>query len=255
MGLLPDYANQAIAYDSTRSASPSVLAPLRQALAGAPGPSLADIGGGTGNYALALRDEGWQPIVIDRSPEMLAQAADKGLPTVRVDAGALPFAGESFDAAMLVSMLHHLDDRASALAEARRVLRPGGHLALMAFTREDIDDLWCMEYFPASRPWMFETHPPLRELLTALPGARRIPVVYEDLQDGSMAALLGHPERLLEAERRAQTSFFERMERDHPDDLRAGLARLERELREGCAPRRSGGASMLAWTKDPQTET
>src|ERR1700730_1009515 len=99
---------QARAYDSTRAASPSVLAPLRVALAGAPGPSLADIGGGTGNYALALRDDGWQPIVIDRSPEMLAQAADKGLPTVRADARALPFAGESFDAAMLVSMLHHL---------------------------------------------------------------------------------------------------------------------------------------------------
>ena len=120
----------------------------------------------------------------------------------------------------------------------------------MAFTREDIEDSWCIDYFPASLPWMLETHPPLRELLAELPGARRVPILYRDLQDGSMAALLGHPEKLLEAERRSQTSFFERMERDHPKDLSAGLARLERELSEGHAPRRSGGASMIAWVKD-----
>jgi ubiquinone/menaquinone biosynthesis C-methylase UbiE len=249
MGLLSDYSRQARAYDTTRGASPSVLAPLRRALAGAPGARLADIGGGTGNYALALAGEGWQPTVVDRSVQMLRQAGAKGLPTVRANAMRLPFADASFDAAMLVSMLHHVDDRARALAEAKRVLRPGGRLALMVFTREDIADAWCMDYFPASRPWMEATHPPLAELLAELPGARRAAVAYEDLQDGSMAALLGHPEALLDPARRSQTSFFERMERDHPEDLRAGLARLERELADGCAPRRSGNATVFAWAK------
>jgi SAM-dependent methyltransferase len=228
-----------------------VLAPLREALAGAPGSALLDVGGGTGNYSQALAAEGWQPLVLDCSPQMLAHAEAKGLATVRADATKLPFAEESFDASMLIAMIHHVDRPERAIAEARRVLRPRGRLALMVFTREDIDDSWCMDYFPASRPWMYETHPPLRELLAELPGARRIPVIYRDLQDGSMAALLGHPEQLLEAERRSQTSFFERMERDHPDDLRAGLDRLQRELTEGRAPRTSGGASMIAWTKPP----
>jgi ubiquinone/menaquinone biosynthesis C-methylase UbiE len=246
---LRDYSKQARAYDSTRGASPSVLGPLREALAEAPGRTLLDVGGGTGNYSQALAAEGWQPLVADRSTQMLAHAEAKGLATVRADATMLPFAEESFDAAMLVSMIHHVDAPELTLGEARRVLRPGGRLALMAFTREDIDDSWCIDFFPASRPWMQATHPPLRELLAELPGARRVPVIYKDLEDGSMAALLGHPEKLLEAERRSQTSFFERMERDHPNDLRAGLARLERELSEGRAPRRSGGASMIAWTK------
>lgn len=249
MGLLPDYSNQARAYDATRAASPSVLAPLREALAGAPGPSLLDVGGGTGNYAAAFAIDGRRPLVLDRSPQMLARAEAKGLATVCADATALPFAENSFDAVMLVSMIHHVDEPERALAEARRVLRPSGRLALMLFTREDIDDSWCLDYFPASRPWMYATHPRLRELLAELPGAQRIPIVYEDLQDGSMAALLGHPQLLLDPERRSQTSFFERMERDHPDDLRAGLERLERELSEGRAPHQSGGASMLAWAK------
>jgi SAM-dependent methyltransferase len=249
VSLLPDYSNQARAYDMTRAASPSVLAPLREALAGAPGPELLDIGGGTGNYAAALNEDGWRPLVLDRSPQMLAHSEVKGLATMRADATALPFAENSFDAVMLVSMIHHVDAPEQALAEARRVLRPGGRLALMVFTREDIEDSWCLDYFPASRPWMYETHSPLDELLAELPGARRLPVIYEDMQDGSMAALLGYPELLLDPERCSQTSFFERMERDHPDDLRAGLERLERELSEGRAPHRSGGASMLAWTK------
>jgi ubiquinone/menaquinone biosynthesis C-methylase UbiE len=54
MSLLPDYSGQAQRYDETRSASPSVLRALRAALKDAPGIRLADLGGGTGNYALAL---------------------------------------------------------------------------------------------------------------------------------------------------------------------------------------------------------
>jgi SAM-dependent methyltransferase len=252
MGLLSDYSRQALAYDTTRGASPSVLAPLRRALAGAPGAQLADIGGGTGNYALALAGEGWQPTVVDRSVQMLRQAGAKGLRTVRANAMRLPFADASFDAAMLVSMLHHVEDPARALAEAKRVLRPGGHLALMVFTREDIADAWCLDYFPSSRPWMNETHTPVAQLLAELPGALRLPVIYDDLQDGSMAAMLGHPELILDPERRAQTSYFERMQRDHTYELRKGLERLERELNadDGSAPTRPGRASVVAWVKD-----
>lgn len=76
----------AAALDETRSVSPSVLRPLREALEGAPGRRLADIGGGTGNYALALKRDGWEPVVVDRSAAMLARAAAKGLETVAADA-------------------------------------------------------------------------------------------------------------------------------------------------------------------------
>jgi len=84
MSLLRDYSSQARTYDETRAASPSVLGPLREALAGAPGPRLVDVGGGTGNYARALQDEGWEPLVVDREPAMLARAAAKGLETLRL---------------------------------------------------------------------------------------------------------------------------------------------------------------------------
>lgn len=248
-GLLPDYSRQALTYDRTRAASPAVLEALRRALAGAPGKQLADIGGGTGNYAEAMAREDWQVTVIDRSQEMLVRAAGKGLATLCADAQQLPLVAESFDAAMLVSMLHHVADQSAVLAQARRVLRAGGRLALFVFTREDMEDLWIVERFPASLPWMRATHQSLAELLELLPGAVRSEVVFSDLADASLAALAAHPEQLLQESWRSQTSFFERMARDHPQQLGDGLERLRAELAAGRAPRRPGRASMLSWAK------
>jgi SAM-dependent methyltransferase len=246
-GLLPDYANQARTYDRTRAASPSVLAPLREALAGAPGTRLLDVGGGTGNYAAALRDDGWKPVVCDRSPDMLARAAAKGLETVECDAQQLPFADASFDAVICVSMLHHVDDRSRALTEQRRVLRPGGRGALMLYTREDIADAWYHDYFPSTRAWMDASHPPLADLLAELPHARRIELVFRDLDDASLAALSSFPDKVLDPAWRSQTSYFERLARDHPDELTAGLQRLRADIEAGRPPQGQGSATVLAW--------
>lgn len=247
--LLDDYSQQAATYDQTRAMSRPVLAALKAALAGAPGGRLADIGGGTGNYALALEDEGWKPVVIDRSPEMLALAAQKGLATIAAPAEELPVADESFDAAMLVSMLHHVADPSAALSEVRRILRPEGRLAVMVFTREDIHDLWFLDYFPSTRAWMQASHLPVADLLAMLPGAQRREIVLDDLSDASLAALAAHPERVLEQRWRTQTSYFERVQRDHPAELDAGLRQLASNVAAGRAIRRAGRASILAWNK------
>ncbi|HEY1521396.1 MAG TPA: class I SAM-dependent methyltransferase [Solirubrobacteraceae bacterium] len=249
MSLLPDYSRQAERYDERRSASPSILGPLLAALQGISGRRLADVGGGTGNYSLALKQEGWTPVVVDRSPEMLARAAAKGLQTVQADAQRLPFDDGQFDAATMISMLHHVEDRHAALAEARRILRPGGRLVLMGFTREDSTTLWILDYFPSSRPWMDATHPPLAAFLDELPGADTVRFEFGDLQDANLAALSTRPERLIEAAQRGDTSYFERMRRDHPEELRVGLAAIKEDIDSARIPRRSGTATLLTWTK------
>jgi SAM-dependent methyltransferase len=249
VGLLPDYSRQAERYDETRGASPSVLRPLRAALKGAPGGRLADIGGGTGNYALALCREGWDPVVVDRSPDMLAHASTKGLETVEADAQRLPFPDETFDAATMISMLHHVDDPPAALIEAQRILRPGGKLVLKGFAGEDAASLWIVDYFPVSRPWMEATHPPRAAFLEELPGAQLIPFTFTDMEDASLAALSADPERVLEAAETGATSYFERLQRDHTDDLETGIARLRADIAAHRAPRRAGTATVLSWTK------
>ena len=249
VSLLPDYSRQAEHYDDTRSASPSVMRALRRALDGTPGERLADIGGGTGNYARALQMEGWDSTVVDRSGAMLARAAAKGLATVRADAQRLPFRDGRFHAVAMISMLHHVEDRRSALTEARRILSPGGRLVLKGFTGEDAATLWILDYFPVSRTWMAATHPPRSAYMAELPGAEMMTLQFEDMEDASLAALSADPTRVLHAGETGATSFFERMRNDHPDQLRQGLERLRRDIERGRAPRGAGTATVLVWTK------
>jgi hypothetical protein len=96
---------------------------------------------------------------------------------------------------------------------------------------------------------METTHPPRAAILERLPGARLIDFEFDDMQDGSLAALSADPKRVLEAGRSGATSYFERMRRDHPEELRAGLASLRQDISAGSAPRRAGTATVLFWTK------
>lgn len=247
MRLLRDYSRQASTYDRTRGAGRTLLSALRDALTAAPGTALADIGGGTGNYALALAADGWDPLVIDASAQMLARASEKGLHTVAADAEHLPLGDASFDAAMIVSMLHHTARPVRVVAEAARILRPGAPLAVVAFTREDAEDLWLLDYFPSSVSWMVSTHPPAAELAAPIPGSRVRRIAIEDVTDACLAALAGRPELLLEESWRRQTSYFERLARDDPDGLADGLAALSRDVAAGAAPRRPGSATLITW--------
>src|SRR4029453_2597117 len=92
-------------------------------------------------------------------------------------------------------MLHQGQAPSAAIAEAKRILRPRGRLVLMVFTREDLAATWMTDYWPSTRAWMDESHPALEELLRLVPGARVIPVVWRDLEDGSLAALGAFPEK------------------------------------------------------------
>jgi ubiquinone/menaquinone biosynthesis C-methylase UbiE len=250
-----DYREQAVRYDQTRGASPSILAPLVRALAGSPGPRIVDVAGGTGNYALALRAHGYEPVVADVSIEMLTRARGKGLAVVRTDAARLPFGDDSADAVVNVSALHLIPRWREALTEVRRVLRPGGRLAVMAYTRENLGVHWIFDYFPAARAWAEAEHQTEDEILAELPGARAEPLEFTDLVDASMSALCRHPDLLLDPKWRMQTSFFERIERADPNELRAGLERLEGDLAGGRRPElevaglraRYGDGTMIRW--------
>jgi hypothetical protein len=96
---------------------------------------------------------------------------------------------------------------------------------------------------------MLRTHSTRDELLALLPGARRIEVIYRDVVDGSLAALQAYPEKIVDPAWHRQTSYFERLARDHPEELERGLERLRDDLQRGTAPRVRGTASVLVETK------
>jgi ubiquinone/menaquinone biosynthesis C-methylase UbiE/DNA-binding MarR family transcriptional regulator len=96
---------------------------------------VGDLGCGTGQVAAALAPFVKNVVAVDRSADML-QAARRRLrdhPNVDVRRGeleALPIQDAALDAATLLLVLHHLPEPADALAEAARVLRPGGRLLI-----------------------------------------------------------------------------------------------------------------------------
>jgi SAM-dependent methyltransferase len=94
---------------------------------------LLELGVGTGRIALPLHRRGRRIVGVDLSVPMLdryrAKAAALGLPppvVLRADATRLPFRDACVDAVLEVHVLHLVPDWRRALAEARRVLVPGG---------------------------------------------------------------------------------------------------------------------------------
>lgn len=95
-----------------------------------PAPRILDLGCGTGAVLDELNQvgEAWG---LDLSPHALGYCAQRGLQRlVMADAERVPFRDESFDAVVALDALEHVPDHESALAEVRRVLRPGGLFVL-----------------------------------------------------------------------------------------------------------------------------
>jgi demethylmenaquinone methyltransferase/2-methoxy-6-polyprenyl-1,4-benzoquinol methylase len=109
-----------------------------------PGHKVLDIAGGTGDLARAFaRQVGAQGLVVhtDINESMLRtgrdRLTDEGLllPTTICDAETLPFASGSFDVVTVAFGLRNMTHKDRALAEMRRVVRPGGRLLVLEFSK------------------------------------------------------------------------------------------------------------------------
>ena len=109
---------------------------------------LLDIGTGTGRMAELYAPSAQHVAAIDKSPEMLriARARLQHLPPARLsllqgDFLELPFEGESFDTVLFHQVLHYAQAPERVLAEAARVTRPGGRIAIVDFAAHAREDL------------------------------------------------------------------------------------------------------------------
>jgi ubiquinone/menaquinone biosynthesis C-methylase UbiE len=93
-----------------------------------------DVGAGAGAFALALAPHVREVVALDVVPELLAEASKRAPANVEVvegDATALAFDDASFDLVVTARTLHHVPRPELVLAEAVRVLRPGGTLLVV----------------------------------------------------------------------------------------------------------------------------
>lgn len=145
------FARHAGEWDELRalhSADGDVEAALTAALADAPLGVMLDIGTGTGRMAEIFAHSAERIVALDKNLEMLRVARAKlqhlpaqGIELVQGDFADLPFAAESFDTVLLHQVLHFAQEPAQALAEAARVSRAGGRIAIVDFASHSREEL------------------------------------------------------------------------------------------------------------------
>jgi SAM-dependent methyltransferase len=103
--------------------------PYRRVWRRSPG-RLLDVGCGTGDMAAVFARHGWDVSAVEPSARAAEYARAMGIDTVTGTVAQAPWPPGSFDAILFNHSLEHIDDPAYALAQAARLLRPGGLAAI-----------------------------------------------------------------------------------------------------------------------------
>ncbi len=147
---------------------------IRKILTGSPGHVL-DVATGTGDLAIMAAGMGIPKVVgVDISEEMLhvgqqkidAKSLDDRISLQKGDAERLPFSDSQFDAAMVAFGVRNFEDLREGLSEIYRVIRPGGHLVVLEFSRPKV--------FPIKQLYRFYGRlilPPIGRLISGDQGA------------------------------------------------------------------------------------
>jgi SAM-dependent methyltransferase len=226
-----EYDRIGAGYTGTRGEDPRIAGAVREALGDAR--SVLNVGAGTGSYE--PRD---RPVVAaEPSPVMLAQRPPGSAPVVQAVAEALPFADRSFDAVMGVLTVHHWQDQARGLAEARRVARR--RVAILTVDLAPWSAFWLVaDYVPAIAELDRVRLGPISDLRQALGATRVVPVpVPHDCRDGFTGAFWRRPRAYLDPAIRAGMSTIQNLS---PAEVEPGLRRLREDLESGEWERRHG---------------
>ena len=140
---------------------------------------VADVGGGPGRYALWLADLGYRVEHRDLAPghvEHVASLRQEAVRTRIADARRLDLRESSVDAVLLLGPLYHLQtraDRVTALAEAARVVRPGGPVFAAAITR------WAPRLHGLVAQRLYEEHPAMTSVVDEVERSGTLVPLYE----------------------------------------------------------------------------
>ena len=149
--IAPTY-DQRFLDDQPRGTATTLLSLVREFEA----EQILEVGCGTGHWLSSLRPVTDQLYGLDFSAGMLRPAwqRDRKLVLVRGRAGQLAFPDASFDLVYCINAIHHFDQQRAFIFEARRLLRPGGALAVIGFDPRQHRDKWYIfDYFDGA----FET--------------------------------------------------------------------------------------------------
>jgi SAM-dependent methyltransferase len=211
-------------YTVTRRTEPRIAARIWGALGDAR--TVLNVGAGTGSYEPPDRDV----FAVEPSAVMRSQRPADAAPCVAAAAESLPFADQSFDAAMAVASVHHWKNPIAGLREMQRVAR-----RVVVFTHDSSDAGWRLRFW-LTRDYLPEVgdlvagRPSLTELARAI-GARSEPVLIPwDCADGFFEAYWRRPEAYLDESVRRGVSVWARV---GPDAEQRAVRSLSDDLASG----------------------
>jgi SAM-dependent methyltransferase len=154
------FGAQAQSYDRARpSYPPEAVAWLAGALEVGRGRRIVDLAAGTGKFTALIAGLGAHLVAVEPVPAMRERLRQRlpGVPVLASLAEKLPFAAGSIDGVTVAQAFHWFDARA-AMAELRRVIRPGGRLGLVWNARDRgvdwVDQVWSvMDRVEKHAPW------------------------------------------------------------------------------------------------------
>jgi SAM-dependent methyltransferase len=209
-------------YTATRRTEPRIAAQIWAALGDVR--TVLNVGAGTGSYEPPGRDV----TAVEPSALMRAQRPAGSAPCVAAFAESLPFADQSFDAAMAVATIHHWPDPVAGLREMRRVAR-----RVVVYSLDTSDAGWprrfwlTRDYLPEFADLM-TAQPSMTELARALGGRLEPVLIPWDCADGFFEAYWRRPGMYLDESVRRGISVWARLgpkvEQRAVRSLRADLA-------------------------------
>lgn len=216
----PLYDRIGLDYANLRRPDPRIAAQIDAALGAAH--SVLNVGAGAGAYEPPDR----AITALEPSATMIAQRPPSAATVVQGTAEDMPFADNSFDAAMATLTVHHWSDPARGLRQMRRVAR--GPLVVLTFD-PTFRGFWLLDYFPGLATLDEAQMPPLGAFADWLGATEvaNVPIPH-DCTDGFLAAYWQRPEAYLDRRVRAAMSPFWAL-----GDVTDGLARLDADLRDG----------------------
>jgi ubiquinone/menaquinone biosynthesis C-methylase UbiE len=225
------YDTIGVNYAELRKPDHRIAEAIEQALGTAP--TVLNVGAGTGSYEPNSREV----TAIEPSIEMIRKRKSSAAPVIQATADKLPFADDTFDAAMAILTIHHWPDKEAGLREVRRVTR--GRIVLLTFD-------------PSVRPWLTDYFPQLSVLDDAqMPkmddyarwlGSIQVEPLFVpyDCSDGFLYAYWRRPEAYLDPRIRSGSSSFWSIE-----DLDIGLQKLSNDVLSGEWDRRYGYLKLM----------
>jgi ubiquinone/menaquinone biosynthesis C-methylase UbiE len=230
-------------YAQTRKSDPRIAEKLLEILSSSDVSTVADIGAGTGSYALALAEHGYRVLAIGPSAIMRNQAiAHPTIEWIDGSAECLPLPNQAVDAAIIMLAFHHFQNYRQALREVHRIVGRG-QIVLFTYDPAMIPRFWLTQYFPSFIKDVESTFLPIPQLLDEIQTVvdRVVNVISfplpHDLSDSFAAVGWARPELYLDSSIRKGISSFAKI---NTDELDNGLSRLREDLARGTWDQKYG---------------